>query len=49
MSGRRRDWKSEPQELLPPDLAKAVALDGEMGQLFAEFDWATHALGSPVG
>ena len=47
MSGhRRRDWRSEPQNL-PSDLAKAVALGGEMGRLFAEFDWAAHPLGSP--
>jgi signal transduction histidine kinase/CheY-like chemotaxis protein len=42
----RRDWRSEPQ-VLPPDLAKAVALGGEMGRLFAEFDWVAHPLGSP--
>jgi signal transduction histidine kinase/DNA-binding NarL/FixJ family response regulator len=42
----RRDWRSEPLEL-PPDLAKAVALGGEMGRLFAEFDWAAHPLGAP--
>jgi len=42
----RRHWRSEPQNL-PPDLAKAVALGGEMGRLFAEFDWAAHPLGSP--
>jgi signal transduction histidine kinase/CheY-like chemotaxis protein len=47
VSGHRRDWRSEPQEL-PPDLAKAVALGGEMGCLFEEFDWAAHPLGSPV-
>ena len=47
MSGHhRRNWRSEPQNL-PPDLAKAVALGGEMGRLFAEFDWAAHPLGSP--
>jgi signal transduction histidine kinase/CheY-like chemotaxis protein/anti-sigma regulatory factor (Ser/Thr protein kinase) len=43
----RRDWRSEPQ-VLPSDLAKAVALGGEMGRLFAEFDWAAHPLGSPT-
>ena len=32
---------------LPPDLAAAVALGGEMGRRFAEFDWAAHPLGSP--
>ncbi len=41
-----RVWASEPQDL-PPDLAEAVALGGEMGRLFAEFDWAAHPLGSP--
>ncbi|HME79569.1 MAG TPA: response regulator, partial [Mycobacterium sp.] len=47
MSGPpRRHWRSEPQ-VLPPDLAKAVALGGEMGCLFAEFDWAAHPLGPP--
>ncbi len=47
MSGQqRRHWRSEPQ-VLPPDLAKAVVLGGEMGRLFAEFDWAAHPLGSP--
>jgi signal transduction histidine kinase/DNA-binding NarL/FixJ family response regulator/anti-sigma regulatory factor (Ser/Thr protein kinase) len=44
----RRHWRSEPQ-VLPPDLAKAVALGGEMGCLFAEFDWAAHPLGPPDG
>jgi signal transduction histidine kinase/CheY-like chemotaxis protein len=43
---QRRHWRSEPQ-VLPPDLAKAVALGGEMGDLFAEFDWAAHPLGPP--
>ncbi|MGH3634558.1 MAG: ATP-binding protein, partial [Mycobacterium sp.] len=33
---------------LPPDLAAAVALGGEMGRLFAEFDWAAHPLGPPT-
>ena len=47
MSGPGRDWRREPQQL-PPDLAKAVALGGEMGRLFAEFDWAAHPLGPPV-
>ena len=48
MSGdNRRDWRSEPQ-VLPSDLAKAVALGGEMGRLFAEFDWVAHPLGSPA-
>jgi signal transduction histidine kinase/CheY-like chemotaxis protein/anti-sigma regulatory factor (Ser/Thr protein kinase)/PAS domain-containing protein len=42
----RRHWVSEPQDL-PPDLAEAVALGGEMGRLFEEFDWAAHPLGSP--
>jgi len=42
----RRNWRSEPQRL-PSDLAKAVALGGEMGRQFAEFDWAAHPLGSP--
>ncbi|HZC09859.1 MAG TPA: SpoIIE family protein phosphatase [Mycobacterium sp.] len=47
MSGPpRRNWRSEPQKL-PSDLAKAVALGGEMGRQFAEFDWAAHPLGSP--
>lgn len=32
---------------LPADLAAAAALGGEMGRLFAEFDWANHPLGSP--
>jgi histidine kinase-like protein len=32
---------------LPADLAAAVALGGEMGRRFAEFDWAAHPLGSP--
>jgi signal transduction histidine kinase/CheY-like chemotaxis protein len=34
---------------LPPDLAAAVAKGGEMGRLFAEFDWAAHPLGAPAG
>jgi signal transduction histidine kinase/CheY-like chemotaxis protein len=32
---------------LPADLAAAVALGGEMGGRFAEFDWAAHPLGKP--
>ncbi len=44
--GQRSDWRSEPQAL-PPDLAEAVALGGEMGRLFVEFDWAAHPLGPP--
>lgn len=32
---------------LPPELAAAVALGGEMGRRFAEFDWDAHPLGSP--
>jgi signal transduction histidine kinase/DNA-binding response OmpR family regulator len=42
----RRNWRSEPPRL-SSDLAKAVALGGEMGRLFAEFDWVAHPLGSP--
>lgn len=34
---------------LPPDLAAAVELGGEMGRRFAEFDWDAHPLGSPRG
>jgi signal transduction histidine kinase/FixJ family two-component response regulator len=36
-------------EALPADLAAAVALGGEMGRRFAEFDWEAHPLGSPHG
>jgi signal transduction histidine kinase/CheY-like chemotaxis protein/serine phosphatase RsbU (regulator of sigma subunit) len=43
---QRSNWRSEPQTL-PPDLAEAVALGGEMGRLFTEFDWAAHPLGAP--
>ena len=32
---------------LPPDLAAAIALGGEMGRLVAEFDWQSHPLGAP--
>ncbi|OBI80039.1 SpoIIE family protein phosphatase [Mycobacterium sp. 1245805.9] len=32
---------------LPADLAAAVALGGEMGRRFAEFDWDAHPLGPP--
>lgn len=32
---------------LPADLATAVALGGEMGRRFAEFDWGAHPLGPP--
>ncbi len=32
---------------LPADLAAAVALGGEMGRSFAEFDWTAHPLGPP--
>jgi signal transduction histidine kinase len=34
-------------EGLPEDLATAVALGGEMGRRFAEFDWAAHPPGRP--
>ncbi|GBE65412.1 hypothetical protein MFM001_18740 [Mycobacterium sp. MFM001] len=34
-------------EHLPADLAAAVELGGELGRLFAEFDWAAHPLGAP--
>jgi signal transduction histidine kinase/FixJ family two-component response regulator/anti-sigma regulatory factor (Ser/Thr protein kinase) len=44
---RRRNWRSEPLNL-PPDLAAAVESGGEMGRLFAEFDWANHPLGTPA-
>ena len=30
---------------LPADLAAAIALGGEMGRRFAEYDWAAHPLG----
>jgi signal transduction histidine kinase/CheY-like chemotaxis protein len=33
---------------LPADLAAAVDSGGEMGRLFAEFDWAAHPLGPPA-
>ena len=29
---------------IPRDLAAAVALGGQMGRRFAEFDWAAHPL-----
>ncbi|MCV7110346.1 hybrid sensor histidine kinase/response regulator, partial [Mycolicibacterium setense] len=32
---------------LPEDLQAAIALGGEMGRRFAEFDWAHHRLGPP--
>jgi signal transduction histidine kinase/CheY-like chemotaxis protein len=43
---QRPNWRSQPQAL-PLDLAEAIALGGEMGRLFAEFDWAAHPLGVP--
>ncbi|MFZ1160799.1 SpoIIE family protein phosphatase [Mycobacterium sp.] len=47
MSGEhRRGWPRDPK-VLPPDLAAAVALGGQMGRQFAEFDWTAHPLGSP--
>ena len=47
MSGdERRGWPRDPK-VLPPDLAAAVALGGEMGRSFAEFDWTAHPLGPP--
>ncbi|UMB68980.1 SpoIIE family protein phosphatase [Mycobacterium paraterrae] len=47
MSGHeRRGWPRD-ERLLPPDLAAAVELGGEMGRRFAEFDWTAHPLGSP--
>ncbi|WP_282782906.1 PAS domain-containing protein, partial [Nocardia sp. CC201C] len=33
---------------IPPDLRAAIALGGEMGRRFAEFDWAAHPLGVPA-
>jgi signal transduction histidine kinase/FixJ family two-component response regulator len=35
-------------DALPGDLAVAVALGGETGRLFAEYDWAAHPLGPPA-
>ncbi|MGA9493613.1 MAG: SpoIIE family protein phosphatase [Mycobacterium sp.] len=47
MSGQQRHgWPPESEDL-PPDLAAAVALGGEMGRRFAEFDWTAHPLGPP--
>ena len=47
MSGQqRRGWPPDSKEL-PPDLAAAVALGGEMGRRFGEFDWTAHPLGPP--
>jgi signal transduction histidine kinase/FixJ family two-component response regulator len=43
---QRRGWPRDPK-VLPPDLAAAVALGGQMGRRFAEFDWTAHPLGSP--
>jgi signal transduction histidine kinase/CheY-like chemotaxis protein len=43
---QRRGWPRDPK-VLPADLAAAVALGGQMGQRFAEFDWTAHPLGSP--
>jgi hypothetical protein len=34
---------------LPPDLAAAARLGGEMGRRFAEFAWEAHPLGPPSG
>jgi signal transduction histidine kinase/DNA-binding response OmpR family regulator len=42
----RRGWPRDPT-VLPADLAAAVALGGEMGRRFAEFDWTAHPLGPP--
>ena len=42
----RRGWPRDPA-VLPADLAAAVALGGEMGRLFADFDWTAHPLGPP--
>ncbi len=33
---------------LPSDLAAAVELGGELGRLFAAFDWGSHPLGPPA-
>jgi CheY-like chemotaxis protein/anti-sigma regulatory factor (Ser/Thr protein kinase) len=46
VSGERRGWPGDPK-VLPPDLAAAVALGGEMGRRFADFDWTAHPLGPP--
>ncbi len=35
--------------VLPAGLRAAVALGGEMGRRFLEFDWAGHPLGDPAG
>jgi signal transduction histidine kinase/DNA-binding NarL/FixJ family response regulator len=42
----RPGWPPDARDL-PPDLAAAVALGGEMGRRFAEFDWTAHPLGPP--
>jgi PAS domain-containing protein len=39
---------SQHQNALPPDLAAAVELGGEMGRLLAEFNWSGHPLGPPA-
>ena len=44
---RRRNLLSEKPPL-PPDLAAAVELGGEMGQRFSDYDWKRHPLGSPA-
>ena len=36
------------REALPSDLAKAVDLGGELGRMFASYDWAAHPLGDPA-
>jgi signal transduction histidine kinase/FixJ family two-component response regulator/PAS domain-containing protein len=45
MPGSMRREVSSVDEDLPADLAEAVALGGEMGRRFAEYDWASHPLG----
>lgn len=48
MSNHRGSEWASASSALPPDLAAAVALGGEMGRRFAEFDWAAHPLGEPA-
>jgi signal transduction histidine kinase/DNA-binding NarL/FixJ family response regulator len=47
VSGEERPGWPRDAKVLPPDLAAAVELGGEMGRRFAEFDWAAHPLGAP--
>jgi hypothetical protein len=42
-------WAPDMESCLPPDVAAAVGLGGEMGPRIVSFDWESHPLGPLAG